>query len=142
MEVTEKKVRRERMGHISLVVPVVHIWYFRSLPSKIGYLLGIPSKKLEAIIYYERYVVINPGAAAEQGIERLQTLAEKEYLDVLAALPKGNQSLDDSDPNKFVAQMGAEAIYRSCSRSTSIRCPTPCATRLRPRPRSSVRARR
>ncbi len=111
VEVTEKKVRRERMGHISLVVPVVHIWYFRSLPSKIGYLLGIPSKKLEAIIYYERYVVINPGAAAEQGIERLATLAEKEYLDVLAALPKGNQALDDSDPNKFVAMMGAEAIY-------------------------------
>ena len=111
VEVTEKKVRRERMGHISLVVPVVHIWYFRSLPSKIGYLLGIPSKKLEAIIYYERYVVINPGAASEQGIERLQTLSEKEYLDVLNALPKGNQSLDDEDPNKFVAQMGAEAIY-------------------------------
>ena len=111
VEVTEKKVRRERMGHISLVVPVVHIWYFRSLPSKIGYLLGIPSKKLEAIIYYERYVVINPGAASEQGIERLATLSEKEYLDVLAALPKGNQALDDSDPNKFVAQMGAEAIY-------------------------------
>ena len=111
VEVTEKKVRRERMGHISLVVPVVHIWYFRSLPSKIGYLLGIPSKKLETIIYYERYVVINPGAAAEQGIERLQTLSEKEYLDILAALPKGNQALDDSDPNKFVAQMGAEAIY-------------------------------
>ena len=111
VEVTEKKVRRERMGHISLVVPVVHIWYFRSLPSKIGYLLGIPSKKLEAIIYYERYVVINAGAAAEQGIERLATLSEKEYLDVLAALPKGNQALDDSDPNKFVAQMGAEAVY-------------------------------
>ena len=111
VEVTEKKVRRERMGHISLVVPVVHIWYFRSLPSKIGYLLGIPSKKLETIIYYERYVVINPGVAAEQGIERLQTLSEKEYLDILAALPKGNQALDDSDPNKFVAQMGAEAIY-------------------------------
>ncbi|MDE6375210.1 MAG: DNA-directed RNA polymerase subunit beta', partial [Alistipes sp.] len=111
VEVTEKKVRRERMGHISLVVPVVHIWYFRSLPSKIGYLLGIPSKKLEAIIYYERYVVINPGAAAEQGIERLTTLAEKEYLDVLAALPKGNQALPDDDPNKFVAMMGAEAIY-------------------------------
>jgi DNA-directed RNA polymerase subunit beta' len=91
VEVTEKKVRRERMGHISLVVPVVHIWYFRSLPSKIGYLLGIPSKKLEAIIYYERYVVINAGAAKEQGIERLQTLSEKEYLDVVAALPKGNQ---------------------------------------------------
>ena len=111
VEVTEKKVRRERMGHISLVVPVVHIWYFRSLPSKIGYLLGIPSKKLEAIIYYERYVVINAGAASEQGIERLATLSEKEYLDVVAALPKGNQSLDDSDPNKFVAMMGAEAVY-------------------------------
>ncbi len=111
VEVTEKKVRRERMGHISLVVPVVHIWYFKSLPSKIGYLLGIPSKKLEAIIYYERYVVIQAGAAAAQGIEKLQTLAEKEYLDVLAALPKGNQALDDSDPNKFIAQMGAEAIY-------------------------------
>ena len=96
VEVTEKKVRRERMGHISLVVPVVHIWYFRSLPSKIGYLLGIPSKKLEAIIYYERYVVINAGAAAEQGVERLQTLSEKEYLDIVGALPKGNQSLDDS----------------------------------------------
>ncbi len=111
VEVTEKKVRRERMGHISLVVPVVHIWYFRSLPSKIGYLLGIPTKKLESIIYYERYVVINAGAAAEQGIERLQTLAEKEYLDVLAALPKGNQALDDSDPQKFVAKMGGEAVY-------------------------------
>ena len=79
VEVTEKKVRRERMGHISLVVPVVHIWYFRSLPSKIGYLLGIPSKKLEAIIYYERYVVINAGAASEQGIERLATLSETIY---------------------------------------------------------------
>ena len=110
VEVTEKKVRRERMGHISLVVPVVHIWYFKSLPSKIGYLLGIPSKKLEAIIYYERYVVINAGAAAEQGITKLQTLAEKEYLDVLDALPKGNQSLPNDDPNKFVAMMGAEAI--------------------------------
>ena len=110
VEVTEKKVRRERMGHISLVVPVVHIWYFRSLPSKIGYLLGIPSKKLEAIIYYERYVVINAGAAKEQGIERLQTLSEKEYLDVLAALPKGNQSLDNDNPEKFVADMGGEAI--------------------------------
>ena len=110
VEVTEKKVRRERMGHISLVVPVVHIWYFRSLPSKIGYLLGIPSKKLEAIIYYERYVVINAGAASEQGIERLATLSEKEYLDVVAALPKGNQSLDDSaTPTSSSRMMGAEA---------------------------------
>ena len=111
VEVTEKKVRRERMGHISLVVPVAHIWYFRSLPSKIGYLLGIPSKKLETIIYYERYVVIQAGAAAANGINDLDLLAEKEYLDILNALPKGNQQLDDSDPNKFIAQMGAEAIY-------------------------------
>ena len=111
VEVTEKKVRRERMGHISLVVPVAHIWYFRSLPSKIGYLLGSPSKKLETIIYYERYVVIQAGAAAANGINDLDLLAEKEYLDILNALPKGNQQLDDSDPNKFIAQMGAEAIY-------------------------------
>ena len=110
VEVTEKKVRRERMGHISLVVPVVHIWYFKSLPSKIGYLLGIPSKKLEAIIYYERYVVIQAGAAEAQGITKLQTLAEKEYLDILDALPKGNQQLPNDDPNKFIAMMGAEAI--------------------------------
>ncbi len=111
VEVTEKKVRRERMGHISLVVPVVHIWYFRSLPSKIGYLLGIPTKKLEAIVYYERYIVVNPGLAAENGISRLDILSEKEYLDALAALPKGNQALADDDPEKFVAMMGAEAIY-------------------------------
>ena len=111
VEVTEKKVRRERMGHISLVVPVAHIWYFRSLPSKIGYLLGIPTKKLEAIIYYERYVVIQPGVAATNGVAELDLLAEKEYLDIVNALPKGNQQLDDSDPNKFIAQMGAEAIY-------------------------------
>ena len=110
VEVTEKKVRRERMGHISLVVPVVHIWYFKSLPSKIGYLLGVPSKKLESIIYYERYIVIQAGAAAEQGIERLNTLSEKEYSDIVAALPKGNQQLPNDDPNKFIAMMGAEAI--------------------------------
>ena len=111
VEVTEKKVRRERMGHISLVVPVAHIWYFKSLPTKIGYLLGIPSKKLDAIIYYERYVVIQPGVAAESGVGQLDLLAEKEYLDILAALPKGNQQLEDEDPNKFIAMMGAEAIY-------------------------------
>ncbi|MFR9649197.1 MAG: DNA-directed RNA polymerase subunit beta' [Rikenellaceae bacterium] len=111
VEVTEKKVRRERMGHISLVVPVVHIWYFRSLPSKIGYLLGIPSKKLESIVYYERYVVVNVGAAALSGVEPLQILSEKEYLDIVDALPKGNQSLSDDDPEKFVAMMGAEAVY-------------------------------
>ena len=110
VEVTEKKVRRERMGHISLVVPVVHIWYFKSLPSKIGYLLGIPSKKLEGIIYYERYVVINAGAAEKLGVAKYQTLAEKEYCDIIDALPADNQSLPDGDPNKFVAMMGAEAI--------------------------------
>ena len=111
VEVTEKKVRRERMGHITLTVPVAHIWYFRSTPNKIGYLLGIPSKKLESIIYYERYIVIQPGAAAEQGIERMALLSEDEYLAVLDNLPKENQMLDDSDPNKFIAGMGAEAIY-------------------------------
>ncbi len=111
VEVTEKKVRRERMGHIQLVVPVAHIWYFRSLPNKIGYLLGLPTKNLDSIIYYERYVVIQPGAAAEEGIEKLQLLAEEEYLDLLDKLPKENQYLDDSDPNKFIAKMGAEAVY-------------------------------
>ncbi len=111
VEVTEKKVRRERMGHISLIVPVVHIWYFRSLPSKIGYLLGIPTKKLESIVYYERYVVVNAGAASALGVNRLDLLAEKEYLDIVAQLPKGNQALEDGDPEKFVAMMGAEAIY-------------------------------
>ena len=110
VEVTEKKVRRERMGHISLVVPVAHIWYFRSLPSKIGYLLGIPTKKLEAIIYYERYVVVQAGVAASKGVNDLDLLNEKEYLDLLAELPKGNQQLDDSDPEKFIAMMGAEAL--------------------------------
>ncbi len=107
--VTEKKVRRERMGHISLVVPVAHIWYFRSLPNKIGYLLGLPSKKLDAVIYYERYVVINPGVA--EGVEKLDLLTEEEYFDILDKLPQGNQMLDDADPDKFVAKMGAEAIY-------------------------------
>ena len=111
VEVTEKKVRRERMGHIQLVVPVAHIWYFRSLPNKIGYLLGLTTKNLDSIIYYERYVVIQPGAAAEEGIEKLQLLAEEEYLDLLDKLPKENQYLDDSDPNKFIAKMGAEAVY-------------------------------
>ncbi|MDE5961479.1 MAG: DNA-directed RNA polymerase subunit beta', partial [Duncaniella sp.] len=113
VEVTEKKVRRERMGHIKLVVPVAHIWYFRSLPNKIGYLLGLPSKKLDAVIYYERYVVINPGAAAdgENPVQRLDLLTEEEYFDIMDRLPRENQLLDDTDPNKFVAKMGAEAIY-------------------------------
>ena len=111
VEVTEKKVRRERMGHIQLVVPVAHIWYFRSLPNKIGYLLGLPTKNLDAIIYYERYVVIQPGIAAEEGIEKLQLLSEEEYLDLLEKLPRENQYLDDTDPNKFIAKMGAEAVY-------------------------------
>ena len=112
VEVTEKKVRRERMGHISLVVPVAHIWYFRSLPNKIGYLLGLPTKKLDSIIYYERYVVVNPGVKAADGVKALDFLSEEEYLDILDTLPKDNQYLDDEDPNKFVAKMGAEALYQ------------------------------
>ncbi|MDE6191817.1 MAG: DNA-directed RNA polymerase subunit beta' [Muribaculum sp.] len=107
--VTEKKVRRERMGHIKLVVPVAHIWYFRSLPNKIGYLLGLPSKKLDAVIYYERYVVIQPGVA--EGVQALDLLTEEEYFDILDKLPQGNQQLEDTDPNKFIAKMGAEAVY-------------------------------
>ncbi len=111
VEVTEKKVRRERMGHISLVVPVAHIWYFKSLPNKIGYLLGLPTKKLDAIIYYERYVVVHPGIKAQDGVKYLDFLTEEEYLDILDTLPKENQYLDDSDPNKFIARMGADALY-------------------------------
>ena len=111
VEVTEKKVRRERMGHIQLVVPVAHIWYFRSLPNKIGYLLGLPTKKLDSIIYYERYVVIQPGIKAEDGVNKYDLLSEEEYLDILDTLPRDNQLLEDTDPNKFIAKMGAEAIY-------------------------------
>ena len=117
VEVTEKKVRRERSGHILLVVPVVHIWYFRSLPNKIGYLLGMPTKKLEMVIYYERYAVINPGGMTlnENGNERElakgDLLTEEEYSQILEKLPAGNHLLDDKDPAKFVAKMGAEAIY-------------------------------
>ncbi|PRY86679.1 DNA-directed RNA polymerase subunit beta' [Mongoliibacter ruber] len=110
VEVTEKKVRRERMGHIELVVPVAHIWYFKSLPNKIGYLLGLPTKKLDQIVYYERYAVIHPGIKAEDGIQYLDFLTEDEYLDIMDKLPKENQMLDDDDPNKFIAKMGAEAI--------------------------------
>jgi DNA-directed RNA polymerase subunit beta' len=116
VEVTEKKVRRERMGHIQLTVPVAHIWYFRSLPNKIGYLLGLPTKKLDMIIYYERYVVINPGVKATEGVNYLDFLTEDEYLAILETLPKDNQHLDDSDPNKFIAQMGAEALYNLLAR--------------------------
>ena len=111
VEVTEKKVRRERMGHIKLVVPVVHIWYFKSLPNKIGYLLGISSKKLESIIYYERFVVIQSGVVEEKGKKQGDLLTEEEYLDLLDTLPKENQYLPDEDPNKFIAKMGAEAVY-------------------------------
>ncbi|MGE0016423.1 MAG: DNA-directed RNA polymerase subunit beta', partial [Bacteroides sp.] len=116
VEVTEKKVRRERMGHIQLVVPVAHIWYFRSLPNKIGYLLGLPTKKLDSIIYYERYVVIQPGVKSEDGIAAYDLLSEEEYLDILDTLPKENQYLEDNDPNKFIAKMGADAIYDLLSR--------------------------
>jgi DNA-directed RNA polymerase subunit beta' len=111
VEVTEKKVRRERMGHIKLVVPVVHIWFFKSLPNKIGYLLGLSSKKLESVIYYERYVVINPGVKSEDGVSRLDLLTEEEYLELLETLPKDNQNLEEGHPDKFVAKMGAEAVF-------------------------------
>ncbi len=120
VEVTEKKVRRERTGHIDLVVPVAHIWYFRSLPNKIGYLLGIPTKKLDAVIYYEKYIVIKPGLFENKkdsngdelnGSHKYDLLSEDEYITILDSLPKENEYLDDSDPDKFVAKMGAEAIY-------------------------------
>ncbi|MBL0036032.1 MAG: DNA-directed RNA polymerase subunit beta' [Flavobacteriales bacterium] len=114
VEVTEKKVRRERMGHIQLTVPVAHIWYFRSLPNKIGYLLGLPTKKLDQIIYYERYVVIQAGPAKnKEGVplQYLEFLTEEEYLDILEAVGKDNQYLDDADPNKFIAKMGADSLY-------------------------------
>ena len=126
VEVTEKKVRRERMGHIQLVVPVAHIWYFRSLPNKIGALLGIPSKKLESIIYYERYVVIQPGSlegkpipssdSDNRTVQKMEFPTEEEYLDLLETLPIENQYLPDDDPNKFIAKMGAEAVYDLLSR--------------------------
>ncbi len=109
VEVTEKKVRRERMGHIRLVVPVAHIWFFRTLPNKIGYLLGLPSKKLDQIIYYERYVVINPGVKSEE-LNFMDFLTEEEYFAALESIPIENQMLDDDDPNKFIAKMGAEAL--------------------------------
>ncbi|PJC59520.1 MAG: DNA-directed RNA polymerase subunit beta', partial [Flavobacteriales bacterium CG_4_9_14_0_2_um_filter_35_242] len=114
VEVTEKKVRRDRVGHINLVVPVAHIWYFRSLPNKMGYLLGLPSKKLDMIIYYERYVVIQPGNAKNaegEPLKRLDFITEEEYLDVLDNIPQDNQYLDDNDPNKFIAKMGAECLH-------------------------------
>src|SRR6476620_6071443 len=113
VEVTEKKVRRDRVGHINLVVPIAHIWYFRSLPNKIGYILGLPSKKLDMIIYYERYVVIQAGIAKNaegESLQRLDFLTEEEYLNILDTLPQENLYLDDNDPNKFIAKMGAECI--------------------------------
>nr|HPN58461.1 DNA-directed RNA polymerase subunit beta' [Chitinophagaceae bacterium] len=116
VEVTEKKVRRERMGHIKLVVPVVHIWYFKSLPNKIGYLLGVSSKKLETIVYYERFVVIQPGIRTDKGQNMGDLLTEEEYLDILDTLPKDNQYLPDDDPNKFIAKMGAEAVHDMLAR--------------------------
>ena len=119
VEVTEKKVRRDRVGHINLVVPVAHIWYFRSLPNKIGYLLGLPSKKLDMIIYYERYVVIQEGIAKNETgepIQKMDFLTEEEYLNVMESLPTENQFLDDSDPNKFIAKMGADCLIELLSR--------------------------
>ncbi len=119
VEVTEKKVRRDRVGHINLVVPVAHIWYFRSLPNKIGYLLGLPSKKLDMIIYYERYVVIQPGVAVNaegEPLQRLDFLTEEEYLDIEDALPEDNYYMDEENPDKFIAKMGAEALIGLLSR--------------------------
>lgn len=119
VEVTEKKVRRDRVGHINLVVPVAHIWYFRSLPNKIGYLLGLPSKKLDMIIYYERYVVIQPGIAQGpegEEIQKMDFLTEEEYLNILETIPPENQYLEDADPNKFIAKMGAECLIDLLSR--------------------------
>jgi len=117
VEVTEKKVRRERMGHIELVVPVAHIWYFRSLPNKIGYLLGLPTKKLDQIIYYERYVIIQPGVKEEDDFSKMDYLTEDEYLDILDKLPRENQMLDDDDPEKFIAKMGADALEMLLART-------------------------
>ena len=111
VEVTEKKVRRERMGHIQLVVPVVHIWFFRSLPNKIGAMLGLQTKKLEMIIYYERYAVIQAGIKEADGVNYLDFLTEEESFDMIEALPPENQHLDDDDPDKFIAKMGAEAVH-------------------------------
>ena len=119
VEVTEKKVRRDRVGHINLVVPVAHIWYFRSLPNKIGYLLGLPSKKLDMIIYYERYVVIQPGVAKGpegEEVNKMDFLTEEEYLNIMESIPQENQYLEDADPNKFIAKMGAECLIDLLSR--------------------------
>jgi DNA-directed RNA polymerase subunit beta' len=119
VEVTEKKVRRDRVGHINLVVPVAHIWYFRSLPNKIGYLLGLPSKKLDMIIYYERYVVIQAGLAVNiegEPVNKMDFLTEEEYINIVDNLPQENQFLDDEDPNKFIAKMGAECLIELLSR--------------------------
>jgi len=119
VEVTEKKVRRDRVGHINLVVPVAHIWYFRSLPNKMGYLLGLPSKKLDMIIYYERYVVIQPGIAKNvegEPVQKMDFLTEEEYLNILETIPQENMYLDDSDPDKFIAKMGAECLIELLSR--------------------------
>ena len=117
VEVTEKKVRRERIGHINLVVPVAHIWYFRSLPNKIGYLLGVPTKKLDMVVYYERYIVCQPGIKSTDGVNHLDLLTEEEYLDILDTLPKDNQHLDDEDPNKFIAKMGGDALWYMLSKT-------------------------
>ena len=149
VEVTEKKVRRERMGHIRLVVPVAHIWYFRSLPNKIGYLLNLASKKLDSIIYYERYIVINAGAAQgikigtspEREIAKMELLTEEEYFEVLDRLPRENQFLEDGDPDKFVAKW-APRLSTTCSKSLiSIPSLTSSAPRATTKARSSARPR-
>ena len=117
VEVTEKKVRRERMGHIDLVVPVAHIWYFRTLPNKIGYMLGIPAKKLNQIVYYERYVVVQPGVKEDDGIQSCDLLTEEEYLNIEETLPKDNHLLPNDDPKKFIAKMGGISFIKIRFRS-------------------------
>ena len=111
VEVTERKVRRERMGHIPLVVPVAHIWFFRSLPNKIAALLGLPAKQIDSVIYYERYIVVQPGIAEGEKVFKKALLTEDEYFNITENLPPDNKMLDDTDPNKFIAKMGAEGIY-------------------------------
>lgn len=138
VEVTEKKVRRERTGHIKLVVPVAHIWYFRSLPNKIGALLGIQTKKLDSIIYYERYVVIQPGIKEKDGINKLDLLSEEEYLDILENLPADNMHLPDDDPNKFIAKWAQMPFMTFWHNWIWIRNRQSCAIRQEKRLHNSV----
>ena len=151
VEVTEKKVRRERTGHIELVVPVAHIWYFRSLLNKIGYLLGLPTKKLDSVVYYEKYIVVQPGVLAGRmdpekeeelnGSHKMDLLTEDEYLDLMDQIPEDNEYLDDSDPNKFIARWEPRLSTTSWQVSTSTHSHTNSATAPIPIHHSSARQR-